>query len=143
MSLHHETVNMGGHRAILLDPALFWRKLTMLIVFFGLFIPLKMYREELLVWYVVFLVALHVYILFIFLYRVQWRVLAQNRRDFLVRLVAITVFVVLLTVIKAGATLQELLVFVALSGIVHVALLLSLTVHIERASPAQPLATDA
>lgn len=103
----------------------------MLIVFFGLFVPLKMYQQELLEWYVIFLVALHVYVLFVFLYRVRWRILAENRRAFAVRLVAIAIFVALLTVIKAGITLGELVLFVALSGAVHVALLLSLTMRVE------------
>lgn len=115
----------------LIDAPLFWRKLVMLIVFFGLFVPLKMYQQELLEWYVIFLVALHVYVLFVFLYRVRWRILAENRRAFAVRLVAIAIFVALLTVIKAGITLGELVLFVALSGAVHVALLLSLTMRVE------------
>lgn len=135
-------MQVGTYRLTLLDPALFRRKVTMLVVFFGLFIPLKMYQEQLLYWYVVFLVLLHVYILFVFLYRVRWRVLAENRKAFAVRLVAIATFSVLLTVIKVGVTLSELLMFVGLSGLVHLALLLTLTVkarHLE----ATPMATDA
>ena len=134
-------MQVGSYQVSLLDPRLFWRKVVMLVTFFGLFIPLKMYQSELLDWYVVFLLALHVYILFVFLYRVQWRILAENRRAFAVRLIAIATFVILLTVIKVGVTLQELLVFVGLSGVVHLALLLSLTVkarHVETA----PVATD-
>src|SRR5947208_260655 len=99
----------------------------MLVVFFGAFIPLKIYKEQLLLWYVVFLVALHVYILFVFLWRVRWRVLAADRKAFAVRLVAIAVFVALLMLVKAGATLSELALFVLVSGAIHVALLLSLT----------------
>ncbi len=135
-------VQVASYRLTLLDPALFWRKVTMLVVFFGLFIPLKMYQEQLLYWYVVFLVLLHVYILFVFLYRVRWRVLAENRKAFAVRLVAIATFTVLLTVIKVGVTLSELLMFVGLSGLVHLALLLSLTVK-ARQLEASPMATDA
>jgi len=135
-------VQVGSYRLTLLDPSLFWRKVTMLVVFFGLFILLKMYQEELLYWYVIFLVALHVYILFVFLYRVRWRVLAENRKAFAVRLVAIATFTILLTVIKVGVTLSELLIFVGLSGLVHVALLLSLTVK-ARHSEATPMATEA
>ena len=134
-------VQVGSYRLTLLDPSLFWRKVTMLVVFFGLFIPLKMYQEQLLYWYVVFLVLLHVYILFVFLYRVRWRVLAENRKAFAVRLVAIATFTILLTVIKVGVTLSELLMFVGLSGLVHLALLLSLTVKARHAEPV-PLAGD-
>lgn len=132
----------GKYRVTLLDPRLFWRKVVMLVVFFGLFIPLKLYREQLLLGYVIFLVALHIYILFVFLYRVRWQVLAENRRAFAVRLVAIAIFVALLTVIKAGATVTELVAFVGLSGLVHLALLLSLTVKAVLVEP-QPVATDA
>lgn len=135
-------MQVGTYRLALLDPSLFWRKVTMLGVFFGLFIPLKMYQERLLYWYVVFLVLLHVYILFVFLYRVRWRVLAENRKAFAVRLVAIATFTILLTIIKVGVTLSELLLFVGLSGLVHLALLLSLTVK-ARHVDLTPLATDA
>lgn len=126
-----------GHQWRLLDPRLFWRKTTLLVVFFGLFIPIFQYRGTLATWYAVFLLALHVYILFVFLYRVRWRVFAQNRRPFIVRLVAIATFVALLMLIRVGTTLAELVLFVALSGLVHLALLLSLTVDV------RPLATGA
>jgi hypothetical protein len=135
-------VQVGSYRLSLLDPALFWRKVAMLVIFFGLFVPLKIYQQQLLDWYVVFLLALHVYILFVFLYRVRWKILAADRKAFAVRLVAIGTFVLLLTVIKVGVTLPELLAFVALSGIVHLALLLSLTVNAEHVEAAAA-ATDA
>jgi len=131
-------VQVGRYDWSLLDPALFWRKLVMLVVFFGLFVPIYMYKSWLTVWYAVFLLALHVYVLFVFLWRVKWRVLAENRKPFIVRLVAIATFVALLTFIRAGATLAELVTFVWLSGLVHVALLLSLTVD-ARPIVGQPL----
>jgi hypothetical protein len=129
-------VQVGNYHLSLLDPRLFWRKVVMLVVFFGLFVPLKLYQETLLYWYVVFLVALHVYILFVFLYRIHWKVLAENRKAFAVRLVAIAIFVLLLTMIEVGVTLKELLIFVALSGLVHLALLLSLTMRVDLIEPA-------
>ncbi|HLE48074.1 MAG TPA: hypothetical protein VI818_07235 [Candidatus Thermoplasmatota archaeon] len=131
-------MQVGRYDWSLLDPALFWRKLVMLVVFFGLFVPIYMYKSWLTVWYAVFLLALHVYVLFVFLWRVKWRVLAENRKPFIVRLVAIATFVALLTFIRAGATLAELVTFVWLSGLVHVALLLSLTVD-ARPIVGQPL----
>ena len=114
----------------MLDPRLFWRKVTLLVVFFGLFIPIYQYRTPLAIWYTAFLLALHVYILFVFLYRVKWRVFAENRRPFAIRIVAIATFILLLMMIKVGSTLAEMVVFVLLSGAVHVALLLSLTVDV-------------
>lgn len=134
-------VELAGYRFQLLDPPLFWRKLILLVVFFAGFVFLKAYerRVELLV-YVIFLLALHVYILFVFLWRVRWRVFAENRRAFAIRLVAILVFVLLLTLIKFDVPAWEFFLAVALSLGIHVALLLSLTVDVRPA--AEPLKTE-
>lgn len=104
----------------------------MLVVFFGLFIPLKVYQQRLLYWYVVFLVALHIYVLLVFLWRVKWRIFAENRKAFLVRVVAIVTFVFLLTLVRVGVTPAELALFVIVSGVIHLALLMSLTVDVRR-----------
>ena len=125
-----------------MDAPLFWRKLVMLVVFFGLFVPIYLYKSWLTIWYAVFLLALHIYVLLVFVYRVRWRVLAENKKPFMVRLVAIATFVALLTFIKAGATLTELVAFVWLSGLVHVALLLSLTLDVRPMAPAAPRQGD-
>ncbi|MBI2078108.1 MAG: hypothetical protein HYT80_07030 [Euryarchaeota archaeon] len=136
-------MQIGRHEWSLLDPPLFWRKLAMLVVFFGLFVPIYMYKSWLTVWYAVFLLALHIYVLLVFVYRVRWRVLAENKKPFLVRLVAIATFVALLTFIRAGATLPELVAFVWLSGMVHVALLLSLTVDVRPVPQSGPRHAEA
>jgi hypothetical protein len=124
-----------GHEWTLLDRRLFTRKLVLLVVFFAGFLVLKAYELQVgLFYYGLFLLALHVYILFVFLWRVQWRILAEDRRAFSVRLVAIAVFVLLLTLIKFDVGFWQLLLVVGASLAVHTALLLSLTVDVRPAT---------
>jgi hypothetical protein len=134
-------VDWLGQSWRLLDPALFWRKMAMLVVFFGLFVPIYLFRTTLAVWYAVFLLALHVYVLGVYLWRVRWRILIRRGSPFLARLFTIAVFVTLLMVIRAGATIGELTMFVALSGLVHVGILLALNLDVRPAAH-RPSVTD-
>lgn len=135
-------VDLYGYRFRLLDPPLFWRKLIMLLVFFAGFLVLKAYKQEVgLFYYGIFLLLLHVYVLIVFLYRVRWKILAENRKPFAVRLAAIAVFILILTMIRFDVSFWQLLVVVAASLVVHIALLLSLTVD-ARPIVAEPFRID-
>ena len=132
-------MRVGGVRVEILDPKLFARKLALLIVFSAAFVPLKYYElETATTWYVVFLLLLHVYFLVILVWRVRWRRLAGHRRSFLLRLTAVAFFVFLLTVLQAGVTFWEFMVFLGASVAIHTLLLLSLTVVVHRAAPVAP-----
>lgn len=127
-----------GYEWRLLDPRLFWRKVLLLAVFFPPFMILKVYQQDLaLLYYNLFLLVLHIYILIVWLWRVRWRVLAENRRAFLVRLFALLVFVVILAIIRFDRPFWELVAVIALSIAVHIGILLSLTVTV-RSPDASP-----
>lgn len=119
----------AGRRVVLLDPPLFWRKLVLLVLFSALFLPLKYYEldRELQI-YIALLLLLHVYFVFVLAYRVRWKVLAEHRRSFLLRLLAVALFIALLARASTGATMGEFVVFLLISLLIHTGLLLSLTV---------------
>lgn len=122
-------------RLRILDPALFWRKLALLVVFSLLFLPLKYYRLDLyLEAYIVFLLLLHVYFVFVLIHRVRWKILAEHRRSFLLRLLAVGLFIALLARQGTGATFADFTLFLVVSLVIHTGLLLSLTVVV-RAEP--------
>lgn len=119
---------MEGRRLRILDPKLFWRKLVLLLVFSGLFLPLKYYHlDEAFLAYVGFLLLLHVYFVFILIWRVRWRVLFEHRRSFGLRVLAVALFTALLARQEAGASFQEFALFLAISLVIHTGILLSLT----------------
>lgn len=127
-------MHVGAWRVRILDPRLFARKLIMLLVFSGAFVPLKYYElDTALTWYIVLLLLLHVYFVFVLIWRVRWRQLAEHRRSFALRLIAVAFFVFLLAILEAGVTFAEFLVFLAASLVIHTLLLLSLTVDARRA----------
>jgi len=95
---------MSPRHLRILDPRLFWRKLVLLLVFSALFLPLKYYElKQPMVAYVVFLLLLHVYFVFILIWRVRWRVLYEHRRSFLLRVLAVALFVYLLVLASRRA----------------------------------------
>jgi|GEM_PF-1438553 len=113
----------------ILDPGLFWRKLVLLVVFSLLFLPLKYYElDRYLEAYILLLLLLHVYFVFVLAYRVRWRVLAEHRRSFLLRLLAVALFVALLARQSTGADFSDFALFLGVSLVIHTGLLLSLTV---------------
>lgn len=124
-----------GREWQLLDPRLFWRKVLLLALFFPPFLILKVYEQDLaLFYYNLFLLLLHVYILIVWLWRVRWRLLAENRRAFGLRLFALLVFVVILAIIRFDRPFWELVAVVVLSVVVHLGILLSLTVTVRPAT---------
>jgi hypothetical protein len=126
-------VQLAGRRFELLDPGLFWRKMALLLVFSAAFLPLKALPWQMpLRVYIVFLILLHVYFVFVLVYRVRWRVLAEHRRSFILRLFAVAIFIALLAVNDAGATFAEFAVFLGISFVLHTALLLSLALVVVR-----------
>ena len=121
---------MSPRHLRILDPRLFWRKLVLLLVFSALFLPLKYYElKQPMVAYVVFLLLLHVYFVFILIWRVRWRVLYEHRRSFLLRVLAVALFVYLLVLSSRSqsVTFGEFAAFLGVSLLIHTALLLSLT----------------
>lgn len=132
-----------GVHVRLLDAPLFWRKLALLIIFSAAFIPLKAYDLEVpLQIYIGFLLVLHIYFVFILIYRVRWRALAEHRRSFLLRMLAVAFFVALLVRLQTGATFWDFVGFLLASLVVHTALLLSLTMVVGSPST-QPTASEA
>lgn len=125
-------------RLRILDPKLFVRKLVLLLVFSALFLPLKYYElDKFLEVYIAFLLVLHVYFVFVLIHRVRWKVLAEDRRSFLLRLVAVALFIALLARQSTGATFAEFVAFLAISLVIHTGLLLTLTVTFRPVVPAQ------
>lgn len=126
-------MNINGWSIRLLDPPLFWRKLALLLLFSVAFVPLKAYNlDKALNYYIAFLLFLHVYFVFVLVYRVRWHVLSADRRSFILRLLAVALFIALLVANNTGATLWEFVVFLAISLVIHTGLLLSLTVVARR-----------
>lgn len=122
---------MAERHLRILDPRLFWRKLALLLLFSALFLPLKYYeRRQEMVAYVIFLLLLHVYFVFILVWRVRWRILSEHRRSFLLRMLAVALFIYLLVLASGsqGVTFAEFAAFLGVSLVIHTALLLSLTV---------------
>jgi hypothetical protein len=138
-------MELGRWRIQILDPKLFIRKVVLLLVFTGGLVPLKYYKIDVaLFWYVVVLLILHVYFLFILIWRVQWKQLAQHRRSFALRLVAVAFFIFLLSVLQTGVTFTEFMIFLGASLIVHTFLLLSLTLTATRLpTPGEPVPSPA
>ncbi len=130
-------MDVGAWRVRILDPRLFARKLILLLVFSAAFVPLKYYEwDTALTWYIVLLLLLHVYFVFVLIWRVRWKQLAEHRRSFALRLIAVAFFVFLLAILEAGVTFLEFLVFLVASLVIHTLLLLSLTVDARRHVPA-------
>jgi len=125
-----------NRRIRILDPKLFLRKLVLLLVFSALFLPLKYFElDKSLEAYIALLLLLHAYFVFVLVHRVRWRILAEDRRSFLLRVLAVGLFVALLARQATGATFAEFVAFLAVSLVIHTGLLLSLTVTF-RAEPA-------
>lgn len=123
-------------RLRILDAALFWRKLVLLVVFSLLFLPLKYYRlDRFLEGYIVLLLVLHVYFVFVLVFRVRWNILAEHRRSFLLRLLAVALFIALLARQSTGATFADFALFLAVSLVIHAGLLLSLAVVVRAETP--------
>lgn len=115
----------------ILDPRLFARKLALLVIFSAAFVPLKYYEwDTALTIYIVLLLLLHVYFVFVLIWRVQWRHLASHRRSFGLRILAVAFFIFLLTVLETGVTFAQFLVFLGASLVIHTVLLLSLTLDV-------------
>lgn len=138
-------MHLGDWRIRILDPQLFVRKLVLLLVFSAAFVPLKYFEwDTALTWYIVLLLVLHVYFVFVLIWRVRWKELAEHKRSFALRIIAVAFFVFLLAILEAGVTFVEFLVFLAASLVIHVFLLLSLTVDAHRmpARDAAPVASE-
>ncbi len=121
-------MRLGTREVHLLDPPLFWRKLVLLLLFFPPFLLIWDYRKDLAFWYALFLVFLHAYVLLVFLYRVRWRVLAENRKGFYVRVAALILMLGILSMFNFALKYWEVALVLGVAFVVHVGILLSLTV---------------
>lgn len=131
MPARSPSVDEARWRVRILDPQLFARKLTLLIIFSAAFVPLKYYElDTALTVYIVVLLLLHVYFVFVLIWRVRWRQLAAHRRSFALRVLAVAFFIFLLSVLETGVTFAEFLGFLAASLVIHTVLLLSLTLEV-------------
>lgn len=136
-------MDLAARRIRLLDASLFWRKLALLVVFSALFLPLKAYELEMpLRVYIGFLLVLHVYFVFVLIWRVRWDVLAEHKRSFSLRILAVALFIAILALNESGASFWEFALFLAVSLVVHTGLLLSLTVVIRPPTPALSVAVS-
>jgi hypothetical protein len=111
------------------DLKLFQRKLLTLLGITVTLVPLIHYKLLLPIYlYLGALLALHVYIFFIYLTRVDWHNLRQSRAGFITRLAGIGIFSYLLTLLHyQGPTLTVILSVVAAVAL-HAAILLLLMV---------------
>jgi hypothetical protein len=97
------------------QPQLFLKKLATLLGVTIVLVPLIHFKLLIpTIAYVVALRVLHIYIFFVYLQRINWRVLRANRTGFMMRLLGIVLFSYMLTLLHyQGATLIVLLSIVA------------------------------
>jgi hypothetical protein len=97
------------------QPQLFLKKLATLLGVTIVLVPLIHFKLLIpTIAYVVALLVLHIYIFFVYLQRINWRVLRANRTGFMMRLLGIVLFSYMLTLLHyQGATLIVLLSIVA------------------------------
>ena len=117
------------------QPQLFIKKLATLLGVTIVLVPLIHYKLLIpTLFYVAALLAIHIYIFYIYLMRINWRRLRANRTGFTLRLLGIVTFAYMLTLLHyQGTTLIVLLSIGAAVGI-HAAILLLLMTR--RNSPA-------
>lgn len=135
---------MFGYRFILIDKKLFVRKLVMLLGFSAGIIPLLLYKNYFgAALYVILLLLLHLYFLVVYLWRVRWKELLNNKLGFVIRAAAILFFTYLLSLLRSGEEIASVIVFLCISVSIHIALLLLLMVRVERPSLAyEPRKSD-
>jgi len=109
------------------QPKLFIKKLGILLGVTIVLVPLIHYKAMLpLYGYVVLLLLLHVYILYIYLWRINWRLLRTHRLGFILRLLGIGLFGYILTLLKFQGATTIVLLNIAAAVAVHAFILLLL-----------------
>lgn len=134
---------MFGYRLIIIDKALFVRKLFMLLAFSAGLVPLLMNKNRVgIALYVTVLLLLHAYVLVVYLWRVSWREFLRSKRQFMVRLSAILFFSYLLSKLRFDEHISSVIVLLCISVFLHIMILLLLMVKMEPALSYEP-ASDA
>ncbi len=109
------------------QPQLFFKKLATLLGVTIVLVPLIHYKLLIpTMLYVGALLLLHVYILFVYLSRVNWRVLRANRAGFALRLLGIGLFSYMLTLLHYQGTTLIVLLSIAAAVTIHALILLLL-----------------
>lgn len=148
--MRERSVDIPGARLTLLRPGLFLRKSLMVFALALLLLPLVRLKTELpAVLYVGALLALHIVVLGLYLYRTQFRELDPDRRSLMLRIAAIAFMTYLLSIVSganAETPLRGMVVQVLGAAGLHTVLLAMLAVRVtfpEEPEPAPRLPTDA
>jgi hypothetical protein len=107
------------------NAALFYKKLVTLSVATVALIPLIHFKLSVPAsLYLSILLALHLYIMYVYFAGVPWRALIQNKKELLIRLAAIGFFVYLLTVLSFVGSPAAILLNLAGAFMLHVIILM-------------------
>ena len=111
------------------QPQLFIKKLAILFAITIALVPLIHYRLAMPTYlFVGTLLVLHIYIFFIYLSRINWRKLRENRVGFVVRLSAIAMFSFILTLLHYQGPTLFVILSVGAAVTVHALILLLLMI---------------
>ena len=116
-------------RLVLLNPPLYWRKLGLLVLTMAALVPLVVNKLQVpALLYVSALLLIHVWVLVLYAYRVQWR--SFTKVGLFTRLGSVLIFSYLLSKVRYSGG-SDLLLSIALAFILHVMILTVLMVKLE------------
>jgi hypothetical protein len=123
------------------DQRLFKRKVAQLILATALFLPIVMIKHQLpAMIYVSALLALHLYILWVYIWRQQPVLKIRLTSEFVSRLLAVLFFAYWLTVVRFQGSLVSIMLSLLLALILHIGILLALMLKISRSATSLPKA---
>jgi hypothetical protein len=121
---------MPQWRLELLNPELFWKKIVLVSGTMLVLVPLVLLKTRVpAVIYVSLLLAIHLLILVVYLYRVEWR--QFSRIGLAGRIVSVLIFSYLLAKVKFSAG-PEVLLSIAAAFTLHIAILATLMMKVVR-----------
>lgn len=110
------------------NPGLFYKKLATLFVTTVALIPLVQYKLYVpAALYIGALLLLHVFILYIYLTRVDWQQFAVDKKELFVRLSSVGFFIYLLTTLRFEGATTIILLNMAGAFVIHVVIMLFMT----------------
>ena len=121
------------YRLVLINKELFWWKLKSLCVVTLLFIPFLAIKNTVPAFiYISALLIIHIYILYLYLMKTNWRELSKSPSGFISRCIGILFFTYLLILVKFQGDIATILVGLGSAVILHIALLLLLMGKIQK-----------
>jgi hypothetical protein len=123
-------MSKASRRITILNPTLFWRKLALLSLTMAALVPLVINKLQVpAMVYVAALWVIHVWVFFLYIYRVNWR--SFSKTGLLSRLGSVVIFSYLLSKVRySGGT--EVLWSIFAAFVLHVLILVILMVKFEK-----------